>query len=345
MVPSVNVVILNFNGRRWLERFLPSVCATRYESLSITVADNCSEDDSLGFLRERFPEVRLLCLERNFGFAEGYNRALEQLPGDIFVLLNSDVEVPPDWLSALVHPLLEDPRVAAVQPKIRSFHQPECFEYAGAAGGLLDALGYPFCRGRLFEQVDCDEGQYDTPAEIFWASGAAMAVRAELFRCIGGFDGDFFAHLEEIDLCWRLKRAGYRVVFCPESVVWHVGGGTLGYESPRKTFLNFRNNHFMLWRNEATRRLAWLFPLRLLLDGVAGLQFLLKGRPAHTLAIVRAHLALYRALPRLLRKRREVRRQVESCRIGPSRDSKGRYRGSIVWWHFVLGRKHLPPLS
>jgi len=345
MKPAVHVVILNFNGREWLERFLPSVCASRYEPLSITVADNCSDDESLALLRERFPQVRLLCLERNFGFAEGYNRALADLPGDLFVLLNSDVEVHPDWLAPLVWPFIEDPSVAAVQPKIRSFERPQCFEYAGAAGGLLDALGYPFCRGRLFEHLERDEGQYDSPAEIFWASGAALAVRADLFRKMGGFDGDFFAHLEEIDLCWRLKRAGYRVLFSPESVVWHVGGGTLGYESPRKTYLNFRNNHFMLWRNEAARRLAWLFPLRLLLDGVAGLQFLLQGRPAHTWAVIRAHLALYRSLPGLLRKRREVRRQVEACRIGPSRAWKGRYRGSIVWWHFVLGRKQPPPLT
>ncbi|MFQ5448367.1 MAG: bifunctional riboflavin kinase/FAD synthetase, partial [Saprospiraceae bacterium] len=275
-LPSVAVVILNFNGKKFLEKYLPAVLRTTYPNMEVIVADNASKDDSIPFLQEHFPQVGIIQLQQNHGFAKGYNLALQDLDSDYFVLLNSDVDTPENWLEPLVSVLESDKSIAAVQPKIRAISQPEYFEYAGAAGGWIDFLGYPFCRGRIFDTVEKDRGQYDHPTEIFWASGCCMAVRAPLFNGFGGFDAEFFAHLEEIDLCWRFKRAGYKIMFTPRSVVYHLGGGTLAYNSPYKTYLNFRNSYYTLLKNESILKLAFLLPIRVMMDTVAAISFLAK---------------------------------------------------------------------
>jgi len=248
-LPSVAVVILNYNGRTYLERFLPSVLRSTYPRLEVVVADNRSTDGSLDFLRTQHPSVRILANPSNEGFAQGYNTALAQVSAEISVLLNSDVEVEPGWIEPVVALMAGDERIAACQPKILDWNAPDRFEYAGAAGGWIDSFGYPFSRGRVFDTCERDTGQYDDPAPVFWATGAAMFVRTAVFLAHGGFDPYFFAHQEEIDLCWRLQRAGYRIYACPASVVRHVGGGTLPQGNPRKTYLNFRNNLVMLWKN------------------------------------------------------------------------------------------------
>lgn len=339
------VVILNYNGRQHLERFLPGVLATLNEHAELIVADNGSTDDSLSWLASNYPEVRLLDLKENYGFAEGYNRALRQVQADVYVLLNSDVEVAPDWLQAPLAVLARNQDVAAVQPKIRSYQERDYFEYAGAAGGFIDLLGYPFCRGRIFAWIEKDSGQYDDQTEIFWASGAALFVRAELFHRIGGFDGAYFAHAEEIDLCWRLKRAGYRILAVPESQVFHVGGGTLSYNTPYKTYLNFRNTLITGLKNEPFGKVFWWLPARLLLDFVAGLLFLSQGKFRHILSIVRAH---WHFLPRLRqhwRVRMEMNRQVEAVRIGADRTAFGQLDESIVFHYYLLGQRRFSDLA
>jgi riboflavin kinase/FMN adenylyltransferase len=335
---STAVVILNYNGKSWLEKFLPPLFDHTGPEAKIIVADNCSTDDSTSFLRNNFPEVEIIELERNFGFAEGYNRAIEQIEEPYTLLLNSDVEVSPGWLSPLVELLESDKSIAAVQPRIRSYIDKHLFEYAGAAGGWIDHLGYPFCRGRIFGEVEEDRNQYNQPAEIFWASGAAMLIRTDLFRNMGGFDGSYFAHLEEIDLCWRLKRAGYKLMVQPESLVYHVGGGTLGYLNARKTYLNFRNSLYTLFKNKSTATLLWLIPLRLVLDGLAAGLFLYEGKFKHILAILRAHFHFYKNLPALSRRRKLEKKNIELNRISKGFNDTGMYRKSIVW-AFYAGRK------
>ncbi len=343
----VAIVILNYNGRAFLQRFLPSVYATEYTDCAIYLADNASTDDSRDFLiSEGFiplPEGKnpqkggrfLIELSENYGFAEGYNRALKQIQGaDAFLLLNSDVEVVPNWLSPLVERLQSSPHIAAVQPKILAYERREHFEHAGAAGGWLDKWGYPFCRGRIFEDCERDEGQYDEAQAVFWASGAAMLVRADLFLAFGGFDGSFFAHMEEIDLCWRLKRAGFSVYCEPQSRVYHVGGGTLHKSNPRKTFLNFRNNLLMIAKNVDALWLGYLILLRLLLDGLAGLRFAAKGEWGNLWAVVRAHWAFFFRLPRTLFAARRL--PAAAPRIAPKLNEAGILRRSIVigaFWH------------
>ncbi|MCC6727591.1 MAG: glycosyltransferase family 2 protein, partial [Saprospiraceae bacterium] len=266
---SVAVVILNYNGRNFLEKYLGSVLETSYANYQVYVADNASKDDSVEYLRKHYPQVKIIQLRENFGFSKGYNLALQSLDEDYFLLLNSDVQVPANWLEPMVEVMEKDPTIAALQPKIRALGKPEFFEYAGAAGGWIDSLGYPFARGRIFDTVEKDNGQYDNPVEIFWASGCCMMVRGPLFHGFGGFDNDFFAHLEEIDLCWRFKRAGYKIMFTPRSTVYHLGGGTLGYHSPYKTYLNFRNSYYTLLKNQGVLKLAYLLPLRLMMDTLA----------------------------------------------------------------------------
>ncbi len=286
-----SVVILNWNGAEILRRYLPSVVENTQEAdCEVVVADNGSTDESLRVLAEEFPSVRRIALDRNYGFAEGYNRALSAIESDYTVLLNSDVEVSPHWLTPLLDYMDAHPTVAGVQPKIRSWLQREQFEHAGAAGGYIDALGYPYCRGRLLNRVATDHGQYDTEADVLWTSGACMCVRTAVYKEVGGLDGRFFAHMEEIDLCWRLCCRGWRLVCVPQSAVYHLGGGALHYESPRKTYLNFRNNLLMLYKNLPVSRLCWVMPLRCLLDYVAALQLLLTGKPRNAWAAVRARL-------------------------------------------------------
>lgn len=287
MKKDISVVILNWNGSAMLQRFLPSVI--RYsEEAEIIVADNGSTDHSIDILREKFPSVRILPFRENYGFAEGYNRAIQQIETPYVLLLNDDVEVTPHWLQPLLEFMNHHPEVAACQPKILSETQRELFEYAGACGGFIDHLGYPYCRGRIFNHVEKDRGQYDQVCPIFWATGAALLVRTDVFRKEGGLDKRFFAHMEEIDFCWRLRSRNYGIYCIPQSTVYHVGGGTLPKSHPRKTFLNFRNNLLMLYKNLPEERLNFTLRIRYLLDLIAALKMLLSGQAKESMAIVKA---------------------------------------------------------
>lgn len=306
------VVILNWNGCGMLRSFLPSVVrCSETEGAAVYVADNGSTDDSVGMLRREFPTVHLIILDENHGFAEGYNLALRQVEAEYVVLLNSDVEVTPHWLAPLVDYMDAHPEVAACQPKIRSWRQRELFEYAGAAGGFIDRYGYPFCRGRVMNVVERDNGQYDTVLPVFWATGAALFIRRKDYFDAGGLDGRFFAHMEEIDLCWRLRARGRQLVCVPASVVYHVGGATLKKENPRKTFLNFRNNLLMLYKNLSQEELAAVMRVRRMLDYVAALNFLLRGQFSNVWAVVGARRAFRRLRPSFAAAREEnLRRTV-----------------------------------
>ena len=323
---NVAVVILNWNGRSMLERFMPSV--VKY-SENVIVADNGSTDDSVAFLEAEYPDVRVLRFDRNFGFAEGYNKALAQVEADYYVLLNSDVECTPRWLEAPIRIMETNPRIAVMQPKLLMYDSKDTFEYAGGAGGFIDSYGYPFCRGRLFSTMEKDHGQYDDECDIFWATGAAMFVRASVWKELGGLDGDFFAHMEEIDFCWRTQLAGYRVRYCPQSVVYHVGGGTLPKSSPFKTELNFRNNLSMLYKNlPASRRGKVLF-MRMWLDRVAALKFLFEGHRGEYLAVRKAHRQFRVWKPAL-----EGKRQKNGTHQVPQV-----YQGLLLPEYYLLGRK------
>ncbi len=337
---SVGVVILNYNGKEHLKNFLPSVLKTTYSKTKIWVADNASTDDSVAFLKNEYPSIELLQLTDNQGYAGGYNESLALIEGEVdyYVLLNSDVEVTPNWLEPIVDLMSADKGIVACQPKILSYHKKTHFEYAGAAGGWMDSLGYPFCKGRIFDELEVDKNQYDEPSEIFWASGACMVIRADKFHALGGLDNSYFAHMEEIDLCWRMKNAGYKIMSCPQSIVYHLGGGTLDYESPRKTFLNFRNSLATLLKNQRKRKLLWLIPLRLLLDGLAGVKFLFDGKWRNTLAIIKAHFGFYGMIPNLLDKRLKNRKRINANVFGSKYNSAGVYEGSVVW-DFYLRKK------
>lgn len=304
---KIAIVILNYNGKRFLEEFLPNVC----ESVAVAadaavfVADNASTDDSVSFLKEKFPLVNLILFSQNYGFAGGYNKSLLQIDADYFVLLNSDVKVKTDWISPLTEYMDAHPDVAACQPKIHSFYDESKFEYAGAAGGYIDKYGFPFCRGRIFSTCEADYGQYDTVQEIFWATGACLMVRKEDYVQMGGLDEAFFAHMEEIDFCWRLQSRGRKIVCVPQSLVFHVGGGTLTVGSPQKTFLNFRNNLLMLYKNLPQKRLGHALFIRKLFDGVAALQFLVSGQLKNFWAVFRAHREFGRIKSRFNEKRKE----------------------------------------
>lgn len=328
--PSVAIVILNWNGKDHLAQFLPSVLATDYTNFSVVVADNASTDDSIAFLAANFPSVKTVRLEKNFGFAGGYNEALKQVEADYYVLLNSDVEVTPGWIPPLVALLQADPSHAACQPKLLSWKVKDHFEYAGAAGGWLDSYGYPFGRGRIFDICEPDHGQYDQTAEVFWASGAALMIRAGVFHEAGGFDDFFFAHQEEIDLCWRLKLKGYKIFCCPDSVVYHLGGGTLPKGASRKTFLNFRNNQVMLAKNLGKSEKWWKIPYRLLLDQVAAWKGLLSGELGYFLTINKAHIAFLK----WWFSARNTRKNP-STRLS---ELTGVYRGNMIWQYFVRKR-------
>lgn len=292
---KVSVVILNWNGSALMEKFLPSVIeSTPKEWADIVVADNGSNDDSVEMLKNKFPSVRLILLDHNYGFAEGYNQALKHIDTEYTVLLNSDVEVTAGWLEAPLLALSTDCSIAAVQPKILAQKKKDHFEYAGAAGGYIDKYGYPFCRGRIFNVVEKDNGQYDQVADILWASGACLFIRTAIYREVGGLDTDFFAHQEEVDMCWRMRCRGYRLVCTPQSVVYHVGGATLNTESPRKTFLNFRNNLLMLYKNLPEKELKSVFRTRFFLDYLAAFKFLLEGHFANAKAVYKARHEFYR---------------------------------------------------
>jgi GT2 family glycosyltransferase len=331
---SVAVVILNFNGKTFLERYLPSVLQ-HSGTAEIVVADNASTDGSVAFMKKTFPSVKLLVNDKNEGFAGGYNWALSQIKAEYYVLLNSDIEVTPGWLEPLTELMQSDQRMAACQPKICSVFQKDYFEYAGASGGFIDRWGYPFCRGRIFEVLEKDQGQYDDVREIFWATGACMMVRADVYHKLSGLDQDFFAHMEEIDFCWRAKNEGYKIMVQPASVVYHVGGGTLPKNSPRKTYLNFRNNFMLLYKNLPDDRLWKVLITRLFLDGLAGLKFLLEGHVKDMLAIIKAHFYFYGHLGSLRQKRiRLVQKQVSNI-----------YRGSLVFAHYLKKVKNFNELD
>lgn len=341
---KVAVVILNYNGKKYLNDFLPSVLASTYPNMEIIVADNASSDDSLAFVKDYYPTIKLLSLSKNHGFADGYNQALKHIQSDYYILLNSDIEVEKDWIQPLVTTMEGNQNVAAVQPKIRSFHRRDSFEHAGAAGGFLDVFAYPFCRGRIFSQTEIDSGQYDDAVEIFWASGAALCIDAQLFHAIGGFDGDYFAHMEEIDLCWRLKRAGYKIMYAPESVVYHVGGGTLDYGSPLKVFLNFRNSLYTIVKNESWARLSWFFLFRLILDGIAGIVYATKFRFDLTWQILRSHFACYAQFSSLFKKKNYYNQCIESCRVA-SENNIARVNFSIIWSFYIRKKKFFTSLK
>ncbi len=325
------IVILNWNGAAHLRRFLPSVLEAA-DGAGVVVADNGSTDESLALLAAAFPQVRVVRLDRNYGFAEGYNRALEQVEADVFVLLNSDVETPEGWLAPLLECLERNPDVAAVAPKLRSVDEPDRFEYAGAAGGYIDFWGYPFCRGRILRSIERDTGQYDDEREVFWVSGAAFCCRAEAFRAAGGFDADFFAHMEEIDLCWRLQLAGHRIRIVPASTVYHLGGGTLAPDSPRKVFFNHRNNLAMLYKCASPLQGLAVAVVRPVLDLAAACSYLLQGRAANFRAVFRAYRDFLSWHGALARKRRAIRG------AGKARASAPIYRGSIVLRYLFGGR-------
>ncbi len=290
---QVAVVVLNWNGKKLLEQFLPSVIRFSADA-TVYVADNYSTDDSIDFVKTHFPMVKIIRNAGNHGYAKGYNEALKFVEEDIYALVNSDVEVTENWLAPVVELFDREPETAIVQPKILDYRKKEYFEYAGAGGGYIDKYGYPFCRGRIFETLEKDEGQYDDEQEIFWASGACFFIRKETFRELKGFDGDFFAHQEEIDLCWRALNKNRKIKYCGKSTIYHLGGATLDSHNPQKTFLNFRNSLRMLVKNVPQQRLLGIILMRLLLDGVAGIRFLFQGKFEHTAAIVKAHFSFYK---------------------------------------------------
>lgn len=317
-----------------LERFMPSVVA-HSEGADVVVADNGSTDDSVAFMQQHYPQVRLVLLDKNYGFAEGYNRALQQVQADYYLLLNSDVECTPNWLEPLVAMMEADPQVAIAQPKLLMYDRKDTFEYAGGAGGFIDRYGYPFCRGRLFSTLEKDHGQYDDECDIFWATGAAMFVRASVWNELGGLDGDFFAHMEEIDFCWRTHLAGYRVRYCPGSVLYHVGGGTLPKSSPFKTELNFRNNLSMLYKNLPAQRRGWVLAMRMWLDRVAAVKFLLEGHVGEYKAVRKAHRQYRAWKPQL----DEKRKKSGTCQVPQV------YQGLLLPEYYLLGRKFFTALK
>jgi len=327
------VVILNWNGRDLLEQFLPFVIKYSQQA-NIYIADNASTDESVRFVIKNFPRVNIIQNKENGGFAKGYNDALSQLNEDIFVLLNSDVEVTQNWLSPILEIFKHQPNTAAVQPKILDFKKKNYFEYAGAAGGFIDKYGYPFCRGRIFETLEEDRGQYNEAIPIFWASGACLAIRKAVYWEAGALEEDFFAHQEEIDLCWRIHNLGHQIKSSGISSVYHMGGATLDSMNPRKTFFNFRNNLFMLLKNVPAPKVYGILIIRMILDGVAGIQFLVNGKFSHFYAILQAHSAFYRNFKKIHSKRKSLPKNSNYFQLN-----------SIIWSYFCLGKKEFSKLK
>ena len=328
------VIILNWNGIDWLKQFIPILIKnTESKDADLIVADNASSDQSVEYLKTNQPEIQLIILDKNYGFAEGYNKAIEQISHPFSILLNSDVEVSKAWVLPLIAQLKEKRNTVACQPKILDFKDKTKFEYAGASGGFIDYLGYPFCRGRLFNSLETDHGQYDKPISVFWATGACLAIKTDVYKEVGGLDSNFFAHMEEIDLCWRLKSRGYDIFVVPTSKVYHVGGGTLSKISPKKTYLNFRNNLLILYKNLPDSKLNKILFYRLMLDGVAGVEMLLTGKANHMFAIIKAHIHFYKMKSSYRAKRSDNLKACKKTNI-PEILSK-----SIVLEHFLKRRK------
>ena len=325
--PSVAAVILNWNGQALLEKFLPGVIESQYNNLQLIVGDNASTDNSVEFVKTNYPQIRLIVNDYNYGFAEGYRKILEQVDADYYILLNSDVEVPPNWIQPVIDLMQSDPTIAVAQPKIKWQKKKTEFEYAGAAGGFLDLHGYPFCRGRLFDTVESDHGQYNDTVEIFWASGAALFIKSKQWKEVGGLDPDFFAHMEEIDLCWRLKNLGYKIIYCPDAEVYHVGGGTLDANNPYKTYLNFRNNLIILQKNLPLSDAYFRIFIRMSIDFIAWLHFLLQGKTDFAFAVNKAHFHFLKTLTANAKKR--TSKQISFQK------HTGQYPSSIVYDYFI----------
>ena len=337
---SIAIVILNWNGKKLLEQFLQSVIEnSNHPGAEVIVADNASTDDSVQFLQKEFPDIKIIQLEKNYGFAGGYNRALSQIDSDYYLLLNSDVLPEKNWIHALYSQLNDDDSLAVLMPKIRSYKNQNMFEYAGAAGGFIDKYGYPFCRGRIFDSTEQDFDQYNQSSEVFWASGASFLINAKLYKEFGGLDESFFAHMEEIDLCWRLKNRGYKIKYIPESIVYHVGGASLNQSHPYKTYLNFRNNLFLLFKNLPSGNFCITLFLRLLLDGIAAIKFIFSFEFGFFLAVLKSHFSFYKNLPRLVKQRKELllTREVDN--------HPEMYNKSIVYDYFIKGKKRFSELD
>lgn len=324
------IVILNWNGRHFLEKFLPTLLANCNEDSEVVIIDNASSDDSVAFLAENYPQLRVIINEENYGFAKGYNVGLRQIEAKYYCLLNSDIEVTPQWTEPVIAQMEADEQIAAVQPKLLSYHNRKQFEYAGAAGGFLDKYGYPFCRGRFFDVLEEDDGQYDSDIQIFWASGAALFVRSEIFHKLGGLDDDFFAHMEEIDFCWRINNAGYKIMCNPQSVVYHIGGGTLPKDNSFKTYLNYRNDLFLLLKNLPKRRLFITFFIRFFLDILAAFVFLLQGHKKDFTAVFRAMREFWKGAKAMKQKRGQITEQAYHQT----------YPHSIVFARFIKRKKY-----
>jgi GT2 family glycosyltransferase len=329
------VVILNWNGKKFLEKFLPGVIYHSTGKAEIIIADNASSDDSLDYLANNHPGIRIIRLDKNHGFASGYNLALRQIDAEFYILLNSDIEVSDNWIAPVISLMEGNPAVAACQPKIRSYYDRDKFEYAGAAGGFIDKYGYPFCQGRLFQSLEIDEGQYEEARDVFWATGACMFVRADIFHKLGGFDDDFFAHMEEIDFCWRAKNQGYRIMYCPASTIFHIGGGTLPKNNSRKTYLNIRNNIIMLYKNLEDNRLTRVLAARQILDYVAALKFLVDGGFKDMISVLKAHYYFWTHLSKLKKKREKI----------PHHKVSQIYWGNVVMEHYIQRKKSFRQLD
>tara|TARA_B100000902_G_C27286715_1_gene904835 strand:- start:200 stop:1216 length:1017 start_codon:yes stop_codon:yes gene_type:complete len=329
------VVILNWNGIKWIQKFLPTIIEKSNEA-NIYIADNASNDESVDFVNNNYPSVKIIQNSSNEGYAKGYNDALKKLDEKYYILINSDIEVTDNWINPIINLMKQDTSIAACQPKILDYTNRDNFEYAGASGGYIDNLGYPYCRGRIFSDLEKDVNQYDDIKEVFWASGACLFIRAESFKDVNGFDNDFFAHQEEIDLCWRFKNNGFKVMVNPKSTVFHVGGGTLKSASPFKTYLNFRNNLFMLFKNLPFLKLLVTLLLRLPLDGIAALTFIKKDKGIlHVLSVLRAHLVFYVSIPLLFIKR---------VRINQKDNLVGKSNFSILYKYYIMGIKKFSEL-
>lgn len=336
--PKVAVVIIHWNRKELLAQFLPSVCKSTYPNLEIVVADNCSTDDSVAFVRANFPSVTIVQNDANYGYAGGYNKALQHVSADYYILLNNDIEVTPSWIEPLVSIFEQDSTCGAVQPKLLDYTNKQLFEYAGAAGGYMDTFGYVFCRGRLFNTIEEDFAQYNSVQTVFWATGACLAIRSEVFHKLGGFDEHFFAHMEEVDLCWRIQLLGHAVKVQPASVVFHLGGGTLHKISPHKTFLNFRNNLIMLTKNLPISTLLWLIPVRSTLDLLSSFYFISQGNFKHSAAIHKAHSAYFFNIGKWWKLRNAMNLRLKKSTIN------GIYNGSIVWDYFAKGKRKFSDL-
>ncbi|MEJ6776964.1 MAG: glycosyltransferase family 2 protein [Crocinitomicaceae bacterium] len=322
----ISVVILNWNGKAFLEQFLPSVVANSGDA-KIVVADNGSTDNSIEFVQTNYPDIELIINKENGGFSKGYNYALNFVDNQLYVLLNSDIEVTPNWLSPLSE-MMHDENIAGCQPKVLSFHNKTLFEHSGSSGGFIDRNYFPFCRGRFFDHIEEDNGQYNDNLEIFWATGACLMIRSDVFHKIGGFDEDFFAHMEEIDLCWRIKKMNMKFMVCPSSSVYHIGGGTLPYNSPRKVYLNFRNSLIMITKNHEGALCSKLFQ-RLILDGIAAITFIINGEFKNFISVLSAHMWYYSHIRLTLKKRKAVKAQATKF------NSTGFYTGSIIVAYFI----------